>query len=61
MARTIAKLGENEANRVAIKFETARSVRELLDAAREKYGADDWDEADLESEVLELVTAEEVR
>lgn len=59
MPKTIAKLGENEAKRVAVKFEAAKTIREALDRAREAYGCEDWDESDLETEILELVTAED--
>ncbi len=40
--------------RVAIKHETP--TRELLDRARRAYGAEDWDDEDLQSHVLDLVT-----
>lgn len=39
-------------------YETAKKIRELLDEARKAYGPNDWDEADRESQVLELVTEE---
>lgn len=41
------------------KFELAKKIREMLDTARKEYGAQDWDDNDMETEVLELVTADE--
>lgn len=41
-----------------IVFETAKKIRELLDEARKAYGASDWDDAEKEASVLELVTEE---
>jgi hypothetical protein len=41
-----------------IVFETAKKIRELLDAAREQYGAEAWDDDCKQDEVLELVTEE---
>jgi hypothetical protein len=38
-----------------IKFETAKQIRALLDAAAKKYG-ETWDGDGAESEILELVT-----
>ena len=46
-------------DREALVYDTARQVRELIDGARDKYGADDWDVDDLETKVLELVTEED--
>jgi hypothetical protein len=46
---------QEQAARAMVKYEVARQIRELLDAAREKYGASDWDSDDLEYETLELV------
>jgi hypothetical protein len=50
-----------EASRVKanIKFELAKQIRDLLDAARKDFGAQDWDDNDMENEILELVTSEE--
>lgn len=45
--------------REALVYETARQIRELLDAARDKYGAGDWNDNDLENTVLELVTEDD--
>jgi hypothetical protein len=42
--------------RAATKFDVATQIRELLDNARKAYGATAWDDEDLESEILELVT-----
>ena len=46
-------------DREALVYDTARQIRELLDGARDKYGADDWAENDVESTVLELVSEED--
>ena len=42
----------------AIKYTTARAIRELLDKARAEYGAERWDRDDVETAVLEFVTGE---
>jgi hypothetical protein len=39
-------------------FETAKKIRELLDAARKEYGASEWDDNGKEQETLDLVTEE---
>jgi hypothetical protein len=39
-----------------IVFETAKKIRALLDEARKAYGAEDWDDNDKETAVIELVT-----
>jgi hypothetical protein len=49
---------KTEADKVALKFETALKIRALLDEARKAYGSSDWDDNSLESEVMELVTEE---
>lgn len=54
---TVAQLEKAQA-REALLFETAKRVRELLDAARKEYGAEDYDERDGEARILELVTEE---
>ncbi len=41
-----------------VKFEMAKKIRELLDAARKEYGPSDWDGDDLESEIAALVFEE---
>lgn len=46
-------------DREALVFDTARQIRELLDSARDKYGAEAWNENDVESTVLELVSEED--
>ena len=38
-----------------VKFEVARQIRELLDAAKKSYGATNWDDEDMENEILSLV------
>ena len=57
-ARQIAKLQELHAKRVSLKFETARAIRELLDRARTEWVAEDFDNDDIQSEILDLVTSE---
>lgn len=46
-------------DREAIVYDTARQIRELLDGARDKYGAAEWTENDVESTVLDLVTEDD--
>lgn len=45
--------------REALVFTTAVQIRELLDKARDSYGAEAFDENDVESTILELVTGED--
>lgn len=45
-------------NRAALPYETAKAIRELLDAARKQYGPTDWDSDDVEQTIIELVTEE---
>lgn len=47
-----------KAEQAQIPFCVAAQIRELLDAARKEFGADDWDSEDVESTVLDLVTGE---
>lgn len=47
------------ADREAIVFDTARQIRELLEAAREKFGPELWDEQAREDDVLQLVNEED--
>lgn len=54
---TIQRIEEEKA-RAGLKYDVARQIRELLDAARKTYGSTDWDAEDLESQVLELVSEE---
>jgi len=49
-------LQATEARKLEAKVGAARRIRELLDTAREQFGADEWDENCIETEVLELVT-----
>jgi hypothetical protein len=44
--------------RAAVKFDAAAKIRTVLDEARAAYGAEAWDNEDLESETLALVTEE---
>jgi hypothetical protein len=45
-------------DREALVYDTARSIRELLDSAAEKYCAD-WSDNDVESTILDLVTGDD--
>jgi hypothetical protein len=49
---------EIEMNKLNAKYDTAKNIRELLDGARKQYGPQDWDDEDIESQVLELVNEE---
>lgn len=40
-------------------YDTAKQIRGLLDQARESYGADAFDDDEIESQIIELVTAED--
>lgn len=42
-----------------VKYDLAKKIREILDAGAEHYGAEQWEEDSVESEVLELVTGEQ--
>jgi hypothetical protein len=44
--------------RITIKHEPAIWIRELLDKARVTYGAQDWDNEELATLFLEVVTEE---
>jgi hypothetical protein len=46
------------ARRTELLFGTAKRIRELLDAAKKEYGAEPWDDDDIEANVLDLVTGE---
>lgn len=54
---TVKQIEEKQALE-SIVFDTAKKIRQLLDEAKKQYGAAEWDEADRESAVLELVTEE---
>jgi hypothetical protein len=41
-----------------VKYDIAAKIRELLDEARKAYGPTQWDEDDMENEILNLVTDE---
>lgn len=47
---------EAKAVQAAIPYRVAAEIRKLLDAARDQYGADDWDGDEVEQAVIELVT-----
>lgn len=49
---------EKEAAKANRKYELARQIRELLDAAKKEYGAE-WGNDDVEAEVQRLVFDEE--
>lgn len=40
------------------KYEIAKAVRSLLDAARKEYGPTAWDDDDMDSQIQELVFGE---
>ena len=45
-------------SRADLMHDTAAQIRELLDKARMQYGAEDYDDDEIESDILELVTAD---
>ncbi len=53
-------IGQIEARQAManVVFDTAKKIRELLDEAREAYGAEAWDDDAKQDEVIELVTEE---
>ncbi len=58
---TTKQLEAQKANAIAkatIKHDTALAIRKLLDEARKLYGAEAWDDGDVEAEVVELVTGD---
>jgi hypothetical protein len=57
-AQAITKRHAMETKKLNLKFETAKKIRELLDEAKKAYGSD-WEDDDMESSILELVTEEE--
>lgn len=52
---TPAQIESRKAKEVIV-FDTARDIRQLLNGAREAYGADAWDADSLDDRVIELVT-----
>ena len=38
-----------------VPYQLAKQIRELLDAAKKSYGAQDWTDADVEQRISELV------
>lgn len=42
-----------------IPFKTALQIREILEAARKEYGPKQYDEGDIETQIIELVTSDE--
>lgn len=44
--------------RSQIPFTAALRIREVLDAARKEYGPTRYDDEDIESQIIELVTSE---
>lgn len=51
---TSAKI-QKKAERELRKFELAKQIRELLDAARKDYGPGDWDAEEIEAQICEMV------
>lgn len=49
---------QKKAEREMKKFELAKQIREMLDAARKEYGPTDWDDDDIESQIAEMVFEE---
>lgn len=49
---------EAEQNKVQAKYEAAMAIRAILDAAKKKIGAEQWDDEGIESEIIEMVTEE---
>lgn len=49
---------EKKAAREMVKFEVAKQLREILDAARKQYGPQDWDGDELENQIADLVFGE---
>ena len=58
-AKQIEAKQAEEAKKLALQYDTARQIRELLDGARRTYGAEEWDGDDIENHVLDLVVNEE--
>ncbi len=58
-SKEISKVLDKALTREKIKHETAIAIRDLLEAARKKYGAEAWDDDSVEQAVLELVTEED--
>lgn len=54
---TVAQI-EKRKMEEARKYEIAKAIRSLLDAARKEYGPTAWDEDDMDSQVQELVFGE---
>jgi hypothetical protein len=49
---------EKAQSKATLKFELAKHIRELLDEAKKTYGAQDWDDDELEACICELVFEE---
>jgi hypothetical protein len=56
--KQIEKRQKAERDKIAAKNETAKLIRKLLDEAKAKIG-DDWDDEDMQTQILELVTEDE--
>lgn len=54
---TVAQI-EKRKNEEARKYEIAKAVRSLLDAARKEYGPTAWDEDNMDSQIEDLVFSE---
>lgn len=58
----LAKEQEKAMQKAALPFETAKKIREILDAAEKEYdklhGAGEWEANGIETDVLDMVTEE---
>ncbi len=54
---TINKINK-EMEKAMKKYELAKAIREMLDAARKEYGPQAWDDDELEMHIQELVFEE---
>lgn len=55
---TVDQINE-AARKQAVKHEAAAKARRVLDEAREAYGATEWDDEGVESDILDMVATEE--
>ncbi len=49
---------EARKQKVLVKFEIAKQIRDILDQAEKAYGKDAWTEDDMETEISQLVFEE---
>ena len=52
----IEKAKATAVKKASTKFDVAAQLRSVLDAARAQYGASDWDDEDLEADILEILS-----